>query len=97
MRFFSCANSENTVYFNISEKPEKTRPVFRKEGFVMDGLTGYIAQLSMTMAQQRIQSDFSAGMLKNVMDAQEESGAAIMEMLSASSPDGMGTVLDVRA
>ncbi|MCM1334521.1 MAG: YjfB family protein [Bacteroides sp.] len=63
----------------------------------MEGLTGYIAQLSMTMAQQNIQASFSTGMLKNVMDSQEAANAELLDMLSAPSPDGKGMVLDVRA
>ncbi len=63
----------------------------------MDGLTGYIAQLSMSMAQQNIQTQFSTGMLKNVMDSQEASSAALIDMLEgAPSPDGKGTLLDIR-
>lgn len=63
----------------------------------MDGLTGYIAQLSMVMAQQSIQTDFSTGMLKNVMDSQEAANAQLLDMLSMPSADGKGTILDVRA
>lgn len=63
----------------------------------MDGLTGYIAQLSMSMAQQNIQTQFSTGMLKNVMDSQEASSAALIDMLEGvPSPDGKGTLLDIR-
>lgn len=62
----------------------------------MEGLTGYIAQLSMTMAQQSIQSSFSTGMLKHVMDSQETANAQLLDMLSMPSADGKGTVLDVR-
>ncbi len=63
----------------------------------MEGLTGYIAQLSTFMAQQSIQTDFSTGMLKNVMDSQEAANAQLLDMLSMPSPDGKGTILDVRA
>lgn len=63
----------------------------------MEGLTGYIAQLSMAVAQQSVQSSFSTGMLKNVMDSQEAASAQLLDMLSAPSADGKGTVLDVRA
>lgn len=63
----------------------------------MDGLTGYIAQLSMYTAQQSIQADFSTGMLKNVMDSQEAASAQLLDMLSMPPADGRGTILDVRA
>lgn len=64
----------------------------------MEGLTAYIAQLSMVTAQQSVQSSFSTGMLKNIMDTQEETGAQLVDMLSSMpSPDGKGLVLDVRA
>lgn len=63
----------------------------------MEGLTGYIAQLSMAVTQQSIQSSFSTGMLKNVMDSQEAANAQLLDMLSMPSADGKGTILDVRA
>lgn len=64
---------------------------------MMEGLSGYIAQLSMTMAQQNVQASFSTGMLKNVMDSQEAANAQLLDMLSMPSADGKGTILDVRA
>lgn len=63
----------------------------------MEGLTGYIAQLSMAVTQQSIQSSFSTGMLKNVLDSQEAANAQLLDMLSMPSADGKGTILDVRA
>lgn len=64
----------------------------------MGGLTAYIANLSMTMAQQNIQSQASISMLKNTMDSQEASSNILIESLqNMPSPDGRGTVMDVRA
>lgn len=65
----------------------------------MDGITGYIAQLSMNMAQYSVQSQFSTGMLKNVMDSQEAASMKLIDSLQTVIPsvDGRGTVLDVRA
>lgn len=64
----------------------------------MGGLTAYIANLSMTMAQQNVQSQASMSMLKNVMDSQEVSGNKLLESLqNIPSPDGRGMVMDVRA
>lgn len=65
----------------------------------MDGITGYIAQLSMSMAQYNVQSQFSTGMLKNVMDSQEASSMKLLDSLETVIPsaDGRGTVLDVSA
>lgn len=64
----------------------------------MDGLGLYIAQLSTNMAQYNVQSDFSMGMLKNVMESQEAASNILIEGLeNIPSPDGRGTVLDVRA
>lgn len=65
----------------------------------MDGITGYIAQLSMNMAQYSVQSQFSTGMLKNVMDSQEAASMKLIDSLQTviTSADGRGTVLDVRA
>lgn len=63
----------------------------------MEGLTAYIAQLSMVSAQQSVQASFSTGMLKNVMESQEAANAELLDMLSMPSPDGKGLVMDVRA
>ena len=65
----------------------------------MDGITGYIAQLSMNMAQYSVQSQFSTGMLKNVMDSQEAASMKLIDSLQTVIPsaDGRGMVLDVRA
>ncbi len=65
----------------------------------MDGITGYIAQLSMNMAQYSVQSQFSTGMLKNVMDSQEAASMKLFDSLQTVIPsaDGRGMVLDVRA
>ena len=64
----------------------------------MGGLTAYIANLSMNMAQQNIQTQFSTGMLKNVMESQEASSNILLESLqNMPSPDGKGMIMDVRA
>ena len=65
-------------------------------GVVMES---YIAGLSMQMAMSNMQSALSVGMLKKTMDSAEESMEIMTEMLDANmpSPDGRGTVLDVRA
>lgn len=68
-------------------------------GDFMGGLTAYIANLSMNMAQQSVQTQFSTGMLKNVMESQEASGNILIESLAnmpAPSADGRGTLLDVK-
>lgn len=65
----------------------------------MGGLTAYIANLSMNMAQQNIQTQFSTGMLKNVMESQEASSNILIESLAnmpMPSADGRGTMLDVK-
>lgn len=67
-------------------------------GVNMGGLTAYIANLSMNMAQQNVQNQASISMLKNVMDSQEASSSILLEGLqSLPSPDGKGTVMDIRA
>lgn len=57
-----------------------------------------IAALSMSMASAKFQDSLSVGMLKKSMDFSEQSADLIIEMLDKMpSPDGRGTVLDVRA
>lgn len=65
----------------------------------MGGLSAYLSALSMNMSQYNIQSQASISMLKNTMDSQEVSSMKLIDSLaqSAPSPDGKGTVLDVRA
>ncbi len=65
-------------------------------GIVMES---YIAGLSMQMAMSNMQTSLSVGMLKKTMDSAEESMEIMTEMLDANmpSPDGRGTVMDVRA
>ena len=64
----------------------------------MGGLTAYIANLSMNMAQYSVQSQASMSMLKNTMEAQEVSSSILIESLqNMPSPDGKGMVMDVRA
>ncbi len=64
----------------------------------MGGLTAYIANLSMNMAQYNVQNQASLSMLKNTMDSQEASSNILIESLqNMPSPDGKGMVMDVRA
>lgn len=62
-------------------------------------MESYIAGLSMQMAMSNAQNALSIGMLKKTMDSAEETMDIMTEMLDANmpSPDGRGTVLDVRA
>ncbi len=62
-------------------------------------MESYIAGLSMQMAMSNMQTSLSVGMLKKTMDSAEESMEIMTEMLDANmpSPDGRGTVMDVRA
>ena len=66
----------------------------------MGGLTAYIANLSMNMAQYNVQNQASLSMLKNTMESQEASSNILIDSLAnmpAPSADGRGAVLDVRA
>lgn len=65
----------------------------------MGGLSAYIAQLSMNMAQYNVQSQTSIAMLKNTMDSQQAASNQLIESLSEAMPsaDGKGVLLDVRA
>ncbi len=57
-----------------------------------------IAALSMSMASAKFQDSLSIGMLKKSMESSEQSAKLITEMIdNLPSPDGRGTVLDVRA
>lgn len=56
-----------------------------------------IASTAMAMAMQNMQNGLAVGILKQTMDASEQSMEAITEMLdSMPSPDGRGQLLDVR-
>ncbi len=56
-----------------------------------------IAQLSMNMAAANTQQALSIGMLKKTMESSEASMDMITDMIdNIPSPDGRGTVLDVR-
>lgn len=64
----------------------------------MGGLTAYIANLSMNMAQYSVQSQASISMLKNTMESQEAASNILIESLqNMPSPDGKGMVMDVKA
>lgn len=57
-----------------------------------------IAQMSMAMAMQNLQSSVSVGMMKKSMEATEANMDAMTEMLdNMPSPDGKGTMLNVLA
>ena len=57
-----------------------------------------IAALSMNMAMANLQNGISVGMMKKPMEANEQSMEAITDMLNnMPSPDGKGTVLNVKA
>ena len=57
-----------------------------------------IAALSMNMAMANLQNGISVGMMKKTMGANEQSMEAITDMLNnMPSPDGKGTVLNVKA
>lgn len=56
-----------------------------------------IAALSMNMAIANLQNGISIGMMKKTMEANEQSMEAITDMLdNLPSPDGKGTVLNVK-
>lgn len=57
-----------------------------------------IAAPSMNMAMANLQNGISVGMMKKTMEANEQSMEAITDMLNnMPSPDGKGTVLNVKA
>ncbi len=57
-----------------------------------------IAALSMSMAQANLQQGVSIGMMKKTMESTQQTMETITDMLdSMPSPDGKGTVLNVRA
>lgn len=57
-----------------------------------------IAALSMNMAAANLQNGVSVGMMKKTMESTEQSMEVITDMLnSMPSPDGKGTVLNVKA
>lgn len=56
-----------------------------------------IAALSMGMAMANLQNGISIGMMKKTMESTEQSMELITDMLdNMPSPDGKGTVLNVR-
>lgn len=57
-----------------------------------------IAALSMNMAAANLQRGVSIGMMKKTMESTQQTMETITDMLdSMPSPDGKGTVLNVRA
>lgn len=57
-----------------------------------------IAALSMNMAAANLQQGVSIGMMKKTMESTQQTMENITDMLdSMPSPDGKGTVLNVRA
>lgn len=65
------------------------------------GLTGYIAQLSMYMSQQSAVNGASMKMLTKTMDAAKTEGSQLIEAIQEIPPpaetSGTGSLLDVRA
>ncbi len=56
-----------------------------------------IAALSMNMAAANLQNGISIGMMKKTMESTQQSMETITDMLdSMPSPDGKGTVLNVK-
>ena len=56
-----------------------------------------IAALSMNMAMANMQNAVSVSMMKKTMEASEASMNAIMDMMEAMpSPDGKGTLLNIK-
>ncbi len=56
-----------------------------------------IAALSMSMAMANVQNSVSVSMMKKTMEASQQSMQAITDMIDAMpSPDGRGTLLNVR-
>lgn len=57
-----------------------------------------IAALSMSMSMANVQSGVSVGMMKKTMESTEQTMETITDMMdSMPSPNGKGTVLNVRA
>lgn len=57
-----------------------------------------IAALSMNMAAANLQQGVSIGMMKKTMESTQQTMETITDMLdNMPSPDGKGTVLNVRA
>lgn len=57
-----------------------------------------IAALSMNMAAVNLQQGVSIGMMKKTMESTQQAMETITDMLdSMPSPDGKGTLLNVRA
>lgn len=57
-----------------------------------------IAEASMSMAQANTQQALSVTMLKKTMEASEASMSKILDMMdNMPSPDGRGSLLNVRA
>lgn len=56
-----------------------------------------IAALSMNMAMANVQNGISVGMMKKTMEVNQQSMEVITDMLNnMPSPDGKGTVLNVK-
>lgn len=56
-----------------------------------------IAAMSMQMAMSNLQNAWSIGLMKNSMESAQANMDAITDMMDAMpSPDGRGTLLDIR-
>ncbi len=54
-----------------------------------------IAALSMSMAQSRVASDFSTGILKMSMDSYEEAADSMKQMMELSVNPNIGSTIDI--
>lgn len=62
-------------------------------------MESYIASLSMSMAQQSLQTNMATGILKKTMESAEQMSAQTVKALNEIPPAGgsVGKLLDVRA
>lgn len=56
-----------------------------------------IAALSTSLSLQKVQSEAGVSLLKNSMDASQAQAAALIKMIEAINPEGMGTNIDITA
>ncbi len=64
----------------------------------MEGITSYIAHLSMQNAQAKVQTQVSVSMLKQTLDNAEQNGPGGIVALLESMPTGStGTRMDITA
>lgn len=64
----------------------------------MEGITSFIAQMSMNYSQARVQTQASVSMLKNSLDNMEQNGVGGIQALLESMPTGStGGRMDITA